>query len=122
MNIKISPRLLSPLHALAVLLLLLCTGDGLAQHRPPTIGEFLKQFKGREVFVMDKTTGLEQFTSGDANKTYCVVLDDVLTDHIIVRRNTDTDRRTFLYPLSVIRRIIFENNGKPYEKIVIEMY
>ncbi len=98
-------------------------GELLGQVRhPPTMREFLLQFKGREVLVLDKTTGVEQFVTGDPSKAYSVVLNDIQDDYLIVTRNTENDKRTFLYPLSVIRRIIFLFDGKPYDKIVIEMY
>ena len=111
------------LSCLAAATFFLSAGEpALAQKKPSSIREFLMQFKGKEVFVMDKTTGVEQFVNGDASKAYSVVLNDVQTDYIVVTRDTETDKRTFLYPLTVIRRIIFQNNGKPYEKIVLEMY
>jgi len=37
-------------------------------------------------------------------------------------RNTATDKRTFIYPLSVIRRVIYQYDGKPYDRILLEMY
>jgi hypothetical protein len=79
--------------------------------RPPTLREFLLQYKGREVLIIDKTTGVEQFVAGDPQ-----------SDYMVVTRNTEQDKRSFVYPLSVIRRIIYLFDGKPYDKIVIEMY
>jgi hypothetical protein len=106
---------------------ILCTlvfsaSPALAQRRPATIREFLLQYKGKEILVVDKTGGTEQFVSGEASKTYTVLLNDVQSDHIIVSRDSDTDKRTFLYPISIIRRIIYQYDGKPYQKIVLEMY
>jgi hypothetical protein len=46
----------------------------------------------------------------------------VKDDYIVVRRTTQTDKRSFIYPMSVIRRVIFAYDRKPYKKIVIEMY
>ncbi len=93
-----------------------------AQKKPPSIREFLLQYRGKEVLIMDKTMGVEQFVGGDAGKSYHLLLNDVQNDYMVVSRNTDTDKRTFLYPLSLIRRVIYLYDGKPYQKIVIEMY
>ncbi len=107
---------------LALGALILGTADSMAQKRPGSIREFLLQYKGREIQILDKTGGTEQFTSAESNKTYTLTLNDVLSDHIIVTRNTDTDKRTFLYPISVIRRIIYMYDDRPYQKILLEMY
>jgi hypothetical protein len=105
------------------LALSLVTSTAPAQRRvPPTFREFLAQYKGKEVLILDKTTGMEQFVGGDASKTYNLTLNDVQNDYIVVSRTTDTDKRTFVYPMSVIRRIIYMFDNKPYQKIVIEMY
>jgi hypothetical protein len=105
-----------------VLILALPLADALAQKRPPSLREFLLQYKGRELQIVDKTGGNEQFATGDPSKTYTLVLNDVQNDYIIVSRNTPTDKRTFVYPLAIIRRVIFQFDGKPYEKILLEMY
>lgn len=110
---------------LAILVLLgmaLSGTDALAQRKPPSLREFLLQYKGRDVLMMDKTGGVEQFTGGEAAKAYTVRLDDVLNDYIVVTRDSDTDKRSFVYPISIVRRVIFLYDGKPYQKIVIEMY
>ena len=104
------------------LVFLLGASEGLAQKRPPQLRDFLQQFKGKEVQIIDKTGGTEQFTSGDPTKAYTLTLNDVQTDYIVVSRNTASDKRTFVYPLSVIRRIIYEFDGKPYDRILLEMY
>jgi hypothetical protein len=93
-----------------------------AQKRPSTIRDFLLQYKGKDIQIMDRTGGTEQFVSGDPTKTYVLTLVDVQNDHIIVSRNTAGDKRSFLYPISVIRRIIFAYDGKPYQMILLEMY
>lgn len=93
-----------------------------AQQTPPTIRQFLIQHVGQEVLMMDRTGGVEQFVGGEAAKAYTLVLESVMDDYIVVRRATQTDKRYFMYPLSVIRRIIFAYAGKPYKKIVLEMY
>ena len=102
--------------------LALSAGDAIAQRRPPSLREFLLQYRGRDVLMMDKTGGVEQFAGGEAAKAYTVRLEDVLNDYIVVTRDSDTDKRSFVYPMSVVRRVIFLYDGKPYQKIVIEMY
>jgi hypothetical protein len=96
--------------------------EATAQRKPPLLREFLLQYKGREILMMDKTGGVEQFTGGEAAKAYTVRLDDILTDYFVVTRDSDTDKRSFVYPISVVRRVIFLYDGKPYQKIVLEMY
>jgi hypothetical protein len=93
-----------------------------AQKRPPSLREFLLQYKGKEIQISDKTGGTEQFTSGDPSKAYTLILNDVETDYIVVSRATATDKRTFVYPMSVIRRVIYMFDGKPFDKILLEMY
>jgi len=104
------------------LIMLIPAGEAVAQKRPPTLREFLLQYKGREVQIIDKTGGAEQFVAGDPSKSYTLTLNDVLNDYIVVTRNTVTDKRTFVYPLAIIRRIIYQFDGKPYDKILLEMY
>jgi hypothetical protein len=93
-----------------------------AQKRPATMREFLLQYRGKEINIVDRTGGNEQFVSGNAAKAYVLILVDVGTDHFIVSRDSATDKRTFLYPISLIRRIIYLYDGKPYDRIVLEMY
>ena len=118
----------APFGSLLLVATLLCSllvfggSEVAAQKRPSTIKDFLQQYRGREIQVMDKTGGIEQFVGGDPNKTYVLTLIDVQNDHIVVARNTSTDKRYFIYPISVIRRIIFAYDGKPYQMILIEMY
>lgn len=98
--------------------------QSLAQRRvnPPNFREFLLQYKGKDVLILDRTTGVVQYEGGDASKAYSLTLNDVLDDYIVVTRNTDTDKRTFVYPISIIRRVIYLYNNRPYQKIVLEMY
>lgn len=96
--------------------------EAAAQKKPPSLREFLLQYKGRDVLMMDKTGGVEQFTGGEAAKAYTVRMDDVLQDYFVVTRDSDTDKRSFVYPMSVLRRVIYLYDGKPYQKIVLEMY
>ena len=108
--------------SLLLCLMLAPLGTTLAQRRAATIRDFLLRYRGQEVLMMDKTGGVEQFVGGEAAKAYTLTLDDVMADYFIVSRNSDTDKRTFLYPISVIRRVIFMYDNKPYKKIVIELY
>jgi len=104
------------------LIALALPGEAHAQKHPPTVREFLLQFKGKEVQILDKTGGAEQFTAGDPSKTYILILNDVQNDYIIVSRSTATDKRSFVYPIAIIRRVIFQYDGRPYDKILLEMY
>jgi len=106
----------------SALILLVPASECAAQKRPAQLREFLLQYKGKEVQIIDKTGGTEQFTAGDPAKAYTLTLNDVESDYIVVSRNTATDKRTFIYPLTVIRRIIYLYDNKPYEKILLEMY
>ncbi len=96
--------------------------DTWAQKRPPTIRDFLLQYKGKDVQIMDRTGGTEQFVAGDPTKTYVLKLVEVQDDYIVVSRNTGSDKRVFVYPISVIRRIIFAYDWKPYQMILLELY
>jgi hypothetical protein len=108
---------------LLLLILALVPPTALSQRRnPPSLKEFLSTYKGKEILILDKTTGVEQFVGGDASKAYNLTLSDVQNDYIVVSRTTETDKRTFVYPMSVVRRIIYLYDNKPYQKIVIEMY
>lgn len=107
---------------LLVLLAVLPAASVLAQRRPPTLREFLLQYRGREILIMDRTGAVEQFSGGEAAKAYTLVLNDVQSDYIVVTRETEADKRSFVYPISIIRRIIFQYDGRAYQKIVLEMY
>jgi hypothetical protein len=104
------------------LLLLVPSSECAAQKRASQLREFLLQYRGKEVQILDKTGGTEQFTTGDPTKAYTLTLNEVETDYIVVSRSTATDKRTFIYPLTVIRRIIYQYDGKPYDRILLEMY
>ena len=108
--------------ATLTLVLFSLSGEALAQKHPPTLREFRLQYKGREVQIVDKTGWAEQFATCDPSKTYTLFLNDVQNDYIVVSRGTQTDKRTFIYPVAIIRRVIFQFDGKPYDKILIEMY
>jgi hypothetical protein len=107
---------------LFTLLLLTPGSESAAQKRTVQLREFLLQYKGKEVQIIDNTGGTEQYASGDPSKAYTLTLNEVESDYFVVSRNTATDKRTFIYPLSVIRRIIYKVDGKPYDRILLEMY
>ena len=122
MSIRTPQQAVVLLGAAMLFCLALGAGDAIAQRKPPSLREFLLQYKGRDILMMDKTGGVEQFAGGEAAKAYTVRLDDVLSDYFVVTRDSDTDKRSFVYPISVVRRVIFLYDGKPYQKIVLEMY
>jgi hypothetical protein len=114
---------LTPVLCCAFALPLLIPGsECAAQKRPAKLREFLLQYRGKEIQIIDNTGGTEQFVAGDPSKTYTITLNEVESDYIVVSRNTATDKRTFIYPLTIIRRIIYEHDGKPYDLILLEMY
>ena len=84
--------------------------------------ELLAGYTGQQVLVVDTTSGTEQFHHQDALLLYRVTLVDVRGDYIIVTRDVEGDKRSFLYPLSVVRRVVTKMNGRPLRPIVIEMY
>jgi hypothetical protein len=110
------------LFVVTVIALISSVAHGQASRNPASFREFLLQYKGREVLIIDRTGGQEQFTSGESSKAYLLILRDVQNDYLVVSRNVENDKRTFAYPMSVIRRIIFQYDNKPYQQIVIEMY
>jgi len=122
MTLQTSLRSILWLAFATVSLSLLPVHEARAQKRPPSLREFLLQYKGKEIQISDKTGGAEQFTSGDPAKAYTLILNDVENDYIVVSRSTATDKRTFVYPMSVIRRVIYMFDGKPFDKILLEMY
>lgn len=103
-------------------ILLASAPEALAQRRPATLKDFLLQYKGKEIQIMDRTGGTEQFVAGDPTRTYVLTLVEVQEDYIVVARNTASDKRAFVYPISVIRRIIFAYDWKPYQMILLELY
>ena len=104
------------------LLLLIPGSECAAQKRPAQLRDFLLQYKGKDVQIIDNTGGTEQYSSGDPSKAYTLTLNEVESDYFVVSRNTSTDKRTFIYPMSVIRRVIYKFDGKPYDRILLEMY
>ena len=82
----------------------------------------LLPFVGQEVLVVDTTSGTAQYQHDDALLAYRVKLDAVRQDYIIVSRNVEGDKRAFVYPLSLIRRIRTDADGHPLRPIVIDLY
>jgi hypothetical protein len=82
----------------------------------------LSAYVGQEVLVVDTTSGQEQFHHSDATLVYRLTLRDVRSEFILVSRNVEADKRYFLYPLRVVRRITTIMNGRPVRPIVLEMY
>jgi hypothetical protein len=82
----------------------------------------LKPYVGQEVLVVDTTSGTSQFLHDDALLLYRLKLNAVQKDYIIVSRDVEGDKRAFVYPLSVIRRVTTASGGVPLRPIVIELY
>ena len=82
----------------------------------------LLPYVGQEVLVVDTTSGTSQFQHADALLLYRLKLNAVQRDYIIVSRDVEGDKRAFVYPLSVIRRVTTASGGLPLRPIVIEMY
>jgi hypothetical protein len=61
--------------------------------KPSPMREFLLQYRGWEIQIMDRTGGTEQFVAGDPTQTCTFLLLDVKNDHSIVARSTSNDRR-----------------------------
>lgn len=82
----------------------------------------LLEFVGQEVLVVDSTSGERQFLHQDARLLYRVTLVAVMQDHLVVAREIEGDKRAFVYPLSVIRRLVTKSDNRPLRPIVIEMF
>jgi hypothetical protein len=93
-----------------------------AQQKPPTVRDFLTQYLGREVLLLDKTSNELQFDDPDSTRRFVVVLDDVGEETFIVHRGAPAHETSYRYSLSKIRRITYLFNGRPYQRIVIESY
>lgn len=93
-----------------------------AQGVPSRYRAALLPFVGQEVLVVDTTSGTTQFHHDDALLVYRLTLNAVQKDYIIVSRNVEGDKRAFVYPLSVIRRVTTARGGVPLRPIVIELY
>ncbi len=108
----------------ATILVLLLLAGVPAQGQIPlqTNRDFLLQHMGLDVLVLDTTSGPEQFVHEDASLTYRATLSDVQEDYFVITRNVEGDRRSFIYSLALVRRITIQENGKPLNPIVIELY
>jgi len=103
-------------------LIILASNYADAQTGQPTLRDTLSAYVGQELLIVDTTSGQEQFHSNDATLVYRLTLRDVRNEYIIVSRNVEGDKRYFLYPLRVIRRITTIMNGRPVRPIVLELY
>lgn len=108
--------------SIALLVMLVAPPWLLAQGSSEDQRSVLSAYTGQQVLVVDTTSGTEQFHHQDALLLYRVTLKEVNKDYIIVTRNVEGDKRSFLYPLSVVRRVVTRMNGRPMRPIVIEMY
>jgi hypothetical protein len=95
---------------------------GLAQNRPPEFRDFLSQYTGKEILLINISSDSLQFFDADSTQRFVVVLDQVGNDVLIVHRSTGTDKRSFAYPIADIRRITYLFGGRSYRRIVVEMY
>jgi len=57
---------------------------------------------------MDRTGGVEPFMGGEAARADTVTVEDIMSNDHLVSGNSETEKRTFLYPSSVVRRMIFD--------------
>ena len=92
------------------------------QNRPAQFREFLSQYAGKEILLINMSSDSLQFADADSTTQYVVVLDQVGSDLMIVHRSTGADKRSFTYPLADIRRITYLFGGRPYKRIVVEMF
>ncbi len=95
---------------------------GLSQDRPPEFREFLSKYTGSEILLVAVSSDSLQFADADSTQKYVVVLDEVGSDVLLVHRKTDIDKRSFSYPISRIRRITYLFGGRPYKRIVVELF
>lgn len=110
--------------AFAVFLFAACFSPpaGLAQDRPSEFREFLSKYTGKEILLVNMSSDSLQFNDADTTQRFVVVLDEVGTDVLIVHRTSDTDKRSFTYPIADIRRITYLFGKLPYKRIVVETF
>lgn len=110
----------------ALFLILLAAGPlrpaAVAQKKPADFRSFLSQYTGREILLITISSDSLQFVDADSTQRFVVVLDEIGNDVLLVHRATGTDRRSFAYPISEIRRITYLFGGRPYKRIVVEMF
>ncbi len=95
---------------------------GLSQNRPALFRDFLSQYTGKEILLITMSSDSLQFDDADSTQKFVVVLDEVGDDVLIVHRTTDSDRRSFAYPVADIRRVTYLFGRRPYRRIVVEMF
>lgn len=93
-----------------------------AQQRPPAFREFLSQYTGKEILLINMSSDSLQFFDADSTKRFVVVLDEVGSDVLILHRATGADTRSFAYPIADIRRVTYLFGGRRYRRIVVETY
>ena len=110
----------------ALFILLIAAGPvapaAFAQKNPAEFRSFLSQYTGREILLITMSSDSLQFADADSTQRFVVVLDEIGNDVLLVHRATGTDRRSFAYPISEIRRITYLFGGRPYRRIVVEMF
>ena len=105
--------------AMVGIIFLLPSSQVWSQKGPTTLREFLARYTGKEILLLDKTSNTIQFAEPDSAHLYVVVLDEIRDDAMIVHRATESDKRTFSYPIADIRRITYLFNKRPYRRIVV---
>jgi hypothetical protein len=98
------------------------SSTGLSQDRPPDFREFLSKYAGKEILLITMSSDSLQFPDADSTQKFVVVLDEVGSDVLLVHRTTDRDKRSFSYPIARIRRITYLFGGRPYKRIVVELF
>lgn len=87
---------------------------------PTTFLEFLTQYVGKEILLLDFSPDMGDVSPSDSLQRYVAVLESVTENGIVVRRIAESDKRSLTYPLSYIRRITYLFNGRRYRRIVVE--
>jgi hypothetical protein len=87
---------------------------------PSTFQEFLHQYVGKEILLLDGSSDLGQSDEADSMMRFVAVLESVSEQGIVVRRNLSGDKRSLSYSLANIRRITYLFNGRRYRRIVVE--
>jgi hypothetical protein len=110
----------------AVAFLLLATGflrpNARAQNHPHQFREFLSQYTGREILLINMSSDSLQFFDADSTQRFVVVLDEVGSDVLILHRANGADTRSFAYPIADIRRVTYLFGGRRYRRIVVETF
>lgn len=117
-----SPVRLTLLAGAAIILFAAASPLTLAQPKPlpPTFEEFLQQYVGKEILLLDGSPDLEQTDEADSMQRYVAVLESVSEQGIVVRRNKANDKRSLSYSLANIHRITYLFNARRYRRIVVE--